>query len=173
MEPKLERSNKEKILRRLAKLLAPSGFKRSKPTFYTRTRLPVIEFVHIHKFSFTPGFRLHLGIRVVNDPFRAVALNGPSSDEFQGVASEFASKRLYSFDYDESDNSVERCALDISNFVAGAGAAWFDSNRDLKQLATSPGSPLSSDARAALIRALAGEIEENFVAQTRSELNAP
>jgi len=173
MEPKLERSNKEKILRRLAKLLEPAGFKRSKPTFYTRVRLPVIEFVLVHKFTFEPSFRLHLGIRVVNDPLRAVALNGPDSDEFRGPASVFASKRLYNFDYDESNDSLERCALDISNFVATAGETWFESNRDLEQLALSPESPLSSDARAALIRALAGEIEDQFVTQTRTALNAP
>lgn len=52
MDPKIERSSKEKILRRLAKLLAPKGFERTKPTFYTRVRLPVIEFVHVHKFTF-------------------------------------------------------------------------------------------------------------------------
>jgi hypothetical protein len=173
MEPKLERSNKEKILRRLAKLLAPSGFSRSKPTFYTRIRLPVIEFVHIHKFTFGPSFRLHLGIRVVNDPFRAVALNGPSSDDFRRLASALASNRLYNFDYDESDVSVERCALDINEFISGAGEAWFASNRDLEQLATSPGSPLSSDARAALIRALARGIQDDVVEQTRTLLNAP
>jgi hypothetical protein len=173
MEPKVERSNKEKILRRLAKLLAPSGFNRSKSTFYTRVRLPVIEFVHIHKFTHTPSFRLHLGVRVISDPFRAVALNGPDSDEFQGMPSVFAVKRLYDFNYDESEDSVERCAFDISNFVAGPGEAWFESNRDLERLAVSPKSPLSSDARAALIRALAGEIDEHYVAQTRTLLNAP
>lgn len=173
MEQKLERSNKERILRRLAKLLSPSGFKRSKPTFYTRVRLPMIEFVHIHKFTFTPGFRLHLGIRVVNDPSGAVALNGPSSDEYPAQGSVFPPRRLYDFNYDASDDSVDRCTLDISNFVAGVGEKWFDSNRDLEQLAQSPKSPLSSDSRAALIRALAGELEQELVAQTRTLLNVP
>lgn len=173
MEPKLEQSCKEKILRRLAKLLLPSDFRRSKPTFYTRVRLPVIEFIHIHKFTFEPSFRLHIGIRVVNDPFKAVALNGPISDDYTGPASVFAPKRLYHFHYDESDDSLDRCAVDITNFVARVGEKWFESNRDLEQLARSPASPLSSDARAALIRALTGEIEQELVAQTRTLLNVP
>lgn len=173
MEPKLERSCKEKILRRLAKLLLPSDFKRSKPTFYTRVRLPVIEFIHIHKFTFEPSFRLHLGIRVVNDPCKAVALNGPMSDEYTGPVSVFAPKRVYDFHYDESDDSLDRCVVDMTNFVAGVGEKWFESNRALEQLARSPESPLSSDARTALTRALAGEIEQKFVAQTRTLLNVP
>lgn len=172
MDAKLERSNKGKVLRKVAKLLEPSGFKRSKPTYYTRIRLPVVEFVHLHKYTSTSSFRLHFGIRVVSDPFKAVALNGPTSDELQSIASVLA-KRMYSFDFNESDDSVERCALDINDFIASAGETWFKSHRDLERLAISPGSPLSSAARTALVRALAGEVEDHFVWQTRMLLNAP
>lgn len=171
MDKKLECSIKEKVLRRLAKLLEPAGFRRSKPTFFTRTTLPVIEFVHLHKFTFEPSFRAHTGIRVINDPFVAVALNGPDSDTYRDVASPVAERHY--FRYHEGEESVDRCAHNIAEFVSAVAEAWFKSFHDHERLLSSPDSPLTTEARAALERALAGVLEEQYVAKTRELLNAP
>jgi hypothetical protein len=168
MDSKLERNNKEKVLRRVAKILGKSGFRRSKTTFFTRVALPVVEFVHLHKFTFGPLFRVHLGIRVVNDPFVAVALNGPQSSSVIGPDG-----RKREFVYGESEEALDRCANDIGLFVVDAAEPWFAMHRDLHSLASSPESPLSDQAREALLRAKLGATEEQFLSQTRALLNAP
>jgi hypothetical protein len=37
----------------------------------------VTPFFHFHKFTFGLRFRIHLGVRIMNDTFVALALNGP------------------------------------------------------------------------------------------------
>lgn len=171
MDKKLERSNKEKVLRQLARNLASAGFRRSKPTFFTRLSLPVIEFVHLHKFTFDPSFRIHMGIRVVNDPFAAVALNGPTSDEYRGHNSPAGVH--YNFRYHEAPETVDRCAHNVAEFVFTIAEPWFQSCRNHEALASSSDSPLSAEARAALARSLVGQSEECFVARTKELLNVP
>ena len=61
-----------------------------------RLRPQVVEFAHLHKYSFKPGFRVHLGLRVVNDTFEACALNGPTQNS--------------GFDFTSAEASVETCA---------------------------------------------------------------
>ena len=136
--------------------------------FFTRASLPVIEFVHLHKFSFAPSFRVHVGIRVVNDPFVAVALNGPNSDE---IVSPTGAR--YDFQYCEDDESVDRCVSKIAEFVSNVAEPWFGLFRNRTLLISSPDSPLTAEARAALERALSGVLEERYVARTRELLNAP
>lgn len=59
MDKKIETANAEKVKKKLTQLLKPYEFIRSKPTFYTRTLTDRIEFVHLHKFTFGPIFRVH------------------------------------------------------------------------------------------------------------------
>jgi hypothetical protein len=81
MDRRLESSNRDKVLRRVARQLRQAEFVRTKPTFFTWVGDHVIEFVHLHKFTKGPSFRVHLGIRVINDSFDACALNGPTGPE--------------------------------------------------------------------------------------------
>src|ERR1700741_4015599 len=71
----------EAIRRDFSKRVAQHGFRRTKTTFWSRGRPGFIQFVHVHLFTFDSSFRAHLGIRLLNDPFDAAALNGPSSHE--------------------------------------------------------------------------------------------
>lgn len=171
MDKKLERSNKEKIMRQLAKHLASAGYRRSKPSFFTRPSLPIIEFVHIHKFTFVPSFRIHMGVRVVHDPFSAIALNGPTSDAYRGQHSPAGVH--YNFRYHDDQDSVDRCARNLAEFVFAVAEPWFQSCRNRGVLASSTESPLSAEARTALARALAGECEAHYVAKTQELLNVP
>ncbi len=59
--------------------MAPLGFEAGGTVFFIRRREWVAEFIHLHEYSFAPGYRIHLGIRVLNDAFAALALNGPDS----------------------------------------------------------------------------------------------
>ena len=64
MEKSVERSLHGKILRRVARLLDPIGFRRAKTRSSFERQEWVIEFIHLYKYSFAPGYRVHLGIRV-------------------------------------------------------------------------------------------------------------
>jgi hypothetical protein len=77
MPKSVERSCHRKVLRRVAGLLAPLGFRRGKPAFIIRQHDWVIQFIQLHKYFSASGFRIHLGIRVLNDVFPAPALTSP------------------------------------------------------------------------------------------------
>jgi hypothetical protein len=152
-EKKQESRDAQKILRLLAKKLKPLGFERTKSTFFTRSSLYVLEFVHIHKFSFGPKFRVHFGVRVRSDTFSAAALNGPNSDSI--ASPEMPSRRRYDFSFDSNAVSWESCSEAIFQCVSEEGLLWFASLSNPVVLLSSD-SPLSPFAATALRR----EIEE-------------
>ena len=82
MDKTLEKAHARKVLSGLAKAVRPLGFARTKPTFSHRTRGPIVEFIHLHKYSFDSSFRVHLGLRVTNDAFPAAHLNGLDSHPY-------------------------------------------------------------------------------------------
>lgn len=170
MDKKLERANKDKVLRHVAKNLSEFGFTRSKPTLFTRISGPVIEFVHLHKFTFATGFRAHLGLRVINESRGAVGLNGPSSDE---ISDEETKKRKYSFSYDESIESVNGCSEKMSAFVTEFAEPWFERWSEHLILITALDSPLNEEAKAALQSALIGRYDSSDTAITKQLFGIP
>ena len=118
MDISAKRSAAEKVKRRLDRQLSPLGFKRTKPTFWTRPNASTIEFVHLHLYTFAPAFRVHCGVRALDDPFEAIALNGPSSN---GVP-------LNPFEFDASESSHESCASLMAGYVRDQGS-WFSEQR--------------------------------------------
>lgn len=171
MDAKTQRANKEKVLRKLAKLLQPVGFVHTKPTFYTRINSQVVEFIHLHKFSFSAAFRVHIGLRAMNDPFEAIALNGPTSDDFRGTTSERGNR--YDLHFEETEETLDRCASSAAQFVQEVGHPWLLTWRDPIALVSSPTSPLSEQARSALLQALSGSTDKECVQRTRKLLNMP
>ncbi|WP_334073134.1 DUF4304 domain-containing protein [Paenibacillus sp. A14] len=117
MDKLLEKKYSNRIRSDLAKKLKPYGFKRSKPTFYTRVKSDRIEFIHIHKFTSGPSFRVHIGARFFCDDFEAVALNGIDSDSF---------RKKYSLSYGRTEDSVLKCVEEMMEFILREGFAWFD-----------------------------------------------
>src|SRR5262245_8622791 len=99
MDIREKRRYSERVRRSVSEAVLDLGFTRTKATFWTRPRDLVLEFFHLHLYSFAPAFRLHLGIRVLNDTFEAEALNGPTSHG-----------EPYDFRFESTDLSVERCA---------------------------------------------------------------
>jgi hypothetical protein len=84
MEPKAKRQSAERVRREFTSRASALGFSRAKKSFWIRVQIHTIEFIHLHLFSFMPAFRVHFGIRVLNDTFDAPALNGPSSGDGWG-----------------------------------------------------------------------------------------
>lgn len=134
MDKLLEKKYSNRVKSELGKKLKPYGFMRTKPTFYIRLTEDRIEFIHIHKFSFGPSFRVHIGARFYCDGFEAVALNGIDSDGFQ---------RQYHLYYGKSEESVMKCVEGIMEFVQIEGFRWFDYWKDSVRLLNEEGSPIS------------------------------
>lgn len=160
MDKKLERSNADKVLRRFAKQIKEYGFTRTKPTFFVREAGLVVEFIHLHKYTFGPCFRMHICIRVLNEPKDFVALAGPTESELDEDVC---------FDYGRAMESVESCAKIMSGFVANHAEPWFKRWTDRASLLEND-SPLYDDQKAALEAALNGESNRNNVEMSKSLL---
>jgi hypothetical protein len=146
-EKKQESRDAQKVLRLLAKKLIALGFGRTKPTFFTRSSQHVLEFMHVHRFTFAPSFRIHFGVRVRSEAVPAVHLNGPSSDEI--LDPKLPSRRRYRCEFDTGEASWEVCAQTMYQCVATEGLQWFESTSGTETL-LSPASPLTASAREAL-----------------------
>jgi hypothetical protein len=160
MDKNTERADKERILTLVGKRIRAINFTRTRrTTFYTREKPIWIEFVHLHKFTFGPEFRAHLGIRILNDPTPRAALNGPAFAPNVGSQ--------YCFSYDQGPESLERCAVGISGWVRELGQPWFLKWRQPSDLLEAEDSPLSDTAKAGLRDALANRVNPTFVSISR------
>jgi len=168
-ERKQESRNARKVLRLLEVKLTSLGFQRTKPTVFTRRGQYVVEFVHVHKFTFGPSFRVHFGVRVRTDDFPANHLNGPASDAIADPES--PGRRLYRFEFTPNEVSWESCAEAMHQCVRTDGLRWFASVTDPVTL-LSPGSPLTPNAKAALKRELEQPSSVQVSAATLRVLNA-
>ena len=139
-EKKQESKDAQKVVRRLAQRLKALGFERTKPSFITLPRELVVEFVHVHKFTFGPCFRVHLGIRVKKDEHAGAHLNGPCSDSFGDPAT---NRRLYSFDYTADPESFDACAQAMFAFIESEGIKWFGAFAAPQDLLYAPETPLN------------------------------
>jgi hypothetical protein len=163
MDKNTERANKERILALVGKRVRTINFTRTRrTTFYTREKPIWIEFVHLHKFTFGPEFRAHLGIRILNDPTPHVALNGPAFAPNAGSQ--------YCFSYDQGPESLEKCAVGISEWLRELGQPWFLKWQQPRDLLEAEDSPLSDTAKAGLRDALANKIHSIFVGISRDVL---
>ena len=161
MEKSVERSCHGKVLRLVASLLAPLGFQRAKSTFFIRRHQWVVEFIHLHKYRFGPFYRVHLGIRVLNDVFSAPALNGPDSHAY--TSTESPNGTQYKLDFGPDQASIERCSAEIHRWCSEVGVPWFFQFHDSHALLTDAASPLGENEKARLRLAIAGESDPDAV----------
>jgi hypothetical protein len=154
MSKRFEQSCHAKLLRLVAGLLTSLGFRRGKSSCFTRQQGWVIEFIHLHKYFAVPSYKIHLGIRVLNDVFPALALNGPDSHTYTSVNSPSGSR--YVLDISPED-PVEVCAAEIHRWCLEVGLPWFDRYRDPYSLLTHSDSPLRESERTRLQLAMDGE----------------
>ena len=153
----IERSSAGKIIRKVSRGLKSRGFSR-RSTFFSREKDHIIQFVHIHKYSFGRCFRVHVGLRVLNDPKQRIALNGISSNEHPHYRT--------SIIFGATDDSLDACAKEVLAYVTGVAEPWFDQQTGRALL--SKGSPLYPDERVALAAALRGESDEGNVLLSKS-----
>jgi hypothetical protein len=161
MEKSVERSCHGKVQRRAGKLLAPIGFQRAKSTFFARRRQLVVELVHLHKYRFGPCYRIHLGIRVLNDVFPALALNGPDSHAYIRANSPNGSEYVLGFGPDQA--SIDFCAEEILRWCSEVGVPWFNRFHDPHALLNDDASPLGQHEKARLRLAIGGNSDPDAV----------
>lgn len=170
MDKVLEKAGHRKILRRVASLVTQIGLCQSRSTFFVRRQEHVIEFVHLHKFSFDSGYRIHLGIRVLNDTFQAPSLNGPHSDEYRGPDSPNGSR--YFLRYGPVPETIDRCAEEIHRWCVEVGEPWFAFFRDPIRLFEDAASPLNAKEKERLRLALAGQSDLACVQASEEQLGS-
>lgn len=155
----------DSIRERIGRSLATLGFSSTRPGLWTREREHVVEFVRLHAIAEQASFRIHAGLRVLNDPSEHLALNGPDSDRFRG-------KRFgYRLEFDASEGARDACVADAMRFCLSIAEPWFEARRDARRLAGDP--CLSSAARAALAGAIERGPEPARVALSRRLLSGP
>jgi hypothetical protein len=160
MDKKLERSNADKVLRRLTNHIKTLGYVRTKPTFWVREKAHVVEFIHIHKYSFGPYFRIHTCLRPFNASLEFIALVGPTENELS---------QDISFEYAENIESVEQCAIKMASFIQRHSEAWYKKWSEPKAL-VGASSPLDEQHKEDLRRALEGNVNPTRVKLTRELL---
>lgn len=160
MEPRVKRNLAEKVRRLLTTQLVSYGYTRGRPTFWSRPSRHVIEFVHLHLYSFAPAFRVHCGVRVLNSDFEAVELNGlHSGEQHPRLAMEFS----------DSPQSLNDCVATIAQYCTTTCEAWLNEFKTVESL-LSQDSPLSTPDRAALKGALEGHLNPRRIQHSRELL---
>lgn len=160
MDKKLEKSNAGKALTRFTHYLTCLGFRRVKPTFWVREKVLFVEFIHVHKYTFGPYFRIHTGIRPYNNSFSAVALEGPTEKELEPEIS---------FEYSSDIESVEQCSVKMASFVQHHSEVWFSKWTDPSSL-LKPDSPLNAEHKKELQQAIKGDVNPKWVKLTKELL---
>ena len=156
-----ERAGHRSVLRQVARLLALLGFVTGRTSFFVRRREWIAEFVHLHKYRSGPSYRVHLGIRVLNDVFPAAALNGPDSHAYTCPGNSNGSR--YELDFAPPPRSPERCAAEVARWCVEVGEPWFARFASPEAL-LADGSPLDAVAREQLRLALTGDSDPARVA---------
>lgn len=113
----------------LSTRLGPVGFVHAKKMLWVRVENGVAHFIHLHRDGSSYGppidasvsFRIHLGVRMLEDTGSALHLNGPASNE---AAHRHA---RYHLRFNARTWSMyERTLDDAERFVRDVGGAWFD-----------------------------------------------
>jgi hypothetical protein len=146
------RSAAGKVMRAFAQGIQPLGFTRRSTFFFKGATAYVVPFIHVHKYSFGPSFRVHACIRVLNDPTPFLGLNGIADSSY-----------VAPFDFAEEPRSIAQCADEMVRYVRDVAEPWF--GQRLEMLVEAEGL-LGSAARQALREALAGQADAEAV--TRS-----
>ena len=153
------RAGLERICKDFTLRISASGFVRTKKMLWTRRHPHTVDFIHFHRCGSTYGaprnfsvsIRMHFGIRVLNDPFDALALNGPCSDS-AGLATPPYHLRFNA----KSGSTYERCLDDLGRVVVDVAEPWFEKFRLPESLLQDPASPLQPAGQQFLLASLAG-----------------
>jgi hypothetical protein len=148
------------IYRMFTAKVADLGFAQKKTGWWQRSRAPLLQSIHIHKFSFTTSFRVHAAIHLEEFELDAPWLNGMSS--YDGWYEDGDVRilrrtdapvvRRYSFDYTESSGSWQPCGDELFAFARDVLIPWLDRWTDMDRLLNDPHSPLTHEQKTLLNR---------------------
>ncbi|CAN5628273.1 hypothetical protein BH09VER1_BH09VER1_14480 [soil metagenome] len=163
------RQGVERACKEFSERIVPVGFKRTKKMIWTRRHPHTVDFIHFHRSGSTYGkpinysvdIRVHFGIRVLNDTFPAVALNGPLSD-----VGRLRDGRYHLRFNAQTWSTYERCLDDLVRFVEEQGEPWFFRFRDPQSLLTLGNSPIREIDKPFLKAAIDGFADPARVAQS-------
>lgn len=162
----------QKLCVDLTERIVSVGFHRTKSAYWARSHDATVDVVHIHREgssyaanNASVSVRLHLAIRVLNDDFDAIHLNGPKTDDLiaQGP-------RLHLRFNARSFSQYDRCLDDATRYVLEHGLPWFSIFSNPSALITRDDSPLSDAARDRLRAALDLHVDEVAIARSRKLL---
>ena len=131
------------VFKRLTERLKLLRFTKRGTSWWQRKHGSLWQRVHIHKFTFAESFRVHSTIHIAGVEDEACSLTGIHS--FDGW---FERKRLgipvrrFKFEYDDSPESISKCAVELSDYIEQCVIPWFEEWEDEKTLLTSSKSPL-------------------------------
>ena len=152
-----KRRQADKIRREVTNGLSKLGFRRLRTTSWVREREHIIQRIHFHLFSFDTSFRVHLSIHVRGLESEDSVLNGLSSFDgwYLSKKSTMTKGRKYSFQFNRTPESVKQCAAELVAYCQDVAEPWFRDNEDLERLLNDADSPLSLEAKRALMKRLA------------------
>lgn len=163
------RQGVEKACRDFTARIAPLGYARTKKMFWTRMHVQTADFIHFHPsgssygkpLNYSVEIRVHFGIRVLNDTFPALALNGPFSD-----AGRLRLGRYHLRFNAQTDSTYDRCIEDLARFVIEQGEPWFIRFREADALLTFEDSPLQQPEKEHLRAVIVGCLDTKAVGQS-------
>lgn len=157
---KTEQKNAQKVLRRFTNHVMNLGFSRTKPTFWVREKTHLVEFIHIHKRKHRPDFDIFTCLRPFNSSLEFIALEGELDRQLlSGV----------NFEYSDSKDSVEQCAVKMASFVQRHSETWYDKFSDQKVL-LGASSPFDKRHKNDFKQALEGNTIQSQVDRTKELL---
>src|SRR5262249_13208365 len=146
----LVRQGFEKVCREFTDRISLNWFDRTKKRLWTRIQSDWVDFVHFHRHgisygspaTFTVDIRVHWGVRVLNDSFPGLHLNGPQSDPDR-----LRSGRYHLRFNARSGSTYDRCLEDLSRFFVEQCEPWFNRFASAENLLTRSDSPLNDDEK--------------------------
>ena len=169
---KLVGKREEEVCVAFSREVEPLGFDRTRKKVWVRLHEHTADVLHLHRGGISYGaplnssvsFRLHLAIRVLNDSFAGLHLNGLNSD---GAPREGRYHLRFNA---ESLDSFDRCVRDLARYVREVGEPWFFRYRQVEALLSNGESPLRDDERTNLRAALDGRSSAGALALSEKEL---
>lgn len=159
----------ERACKDFSSLVGSLGFVRTKKLMWVRRREWTADVIMFHRCGSTYGapinfkveVRVHFAIRVLNDSFESLALNGPWSEVGR------VRDGRYHLSFNAKTGSMyERCLNDLVRFVEAAGEPWFQSFSKAEKLISASDTPLTPASAAFLSSALSGEADAGNVASS-------
>jgi len=163
----------DKACREFTNRISAKGFARTRKRLWTRVQSHWVDFVHFHRRGISYGspdtfivdIRVHLGVRILNDSFPGLHLNGPQSDPDR-----LRSGRYHLRFNARSGSTYERCIEDLYRFFVEECEPWFNRFGSAEDLLKRSDSPLNDNEKRFLRAAIDGKTTRHNLVISLKEL---